>query len=260
VRALGEADRDAPADLDYDPQVLRDWAASTHARSGVNCRACHRDVVNAARWVPKPSPAVCDRCHADEGRGFRAGRHGMRVARELTAMQPAMARVPMHADAAARALGCDSCHGSHRFDAARAGVDACVKCHDDEHSKAYRASPHFRALLKERSGDAPRGSGVSCATCHLFRERAKVEGVPRTRVQHNQNLNLRPNEKMIRGVCMNCHGLEFSLDALADPALLRNNFSGRPTRHIDSVQMAVKRIKERPNDDKRKRDRRESAN
>ena len=37
----------------------------------------------------------------------------------------------------------------------------------------------------------------------------------RTLVQHNQNDGLQPNEKMIRPVCMSCHGLGFSIDALA---------------------------------------------
>jgi hypothetical protein len=43
---------------------------------------------------------------------------------------------------------------------------------------------------------------------------------------------------MIRPVCMNCHGLGFSIDALADPALINNNFSGQPSIHIESMDMA----------------------
>jgi hypothetical protein len=60
-------------------------------------------------------------------------------------------------------------------------------------------------------------------------------------VQHNQNDNLRPNEKMIRSVCMNCHGLKFSIDALADPELVKRNFIGLPSRHIQSIDMAEAR-------------------
>jgi hypothetical protein len=57
-------------------------------------------------------------------------------------------------------------------------------------------------------------------------------------VQHNQNDNLRPNEKMVRSVCANCHGLEFSLDALADRALIDRCFDGPPSLHLDSARMA----------------------
>ena len=63
----------------------------------------------------------------------------------------------------------------------------------------------------------------------------------RVRVQHNQNWNLRPNEKMIRDVCLNCHGLGFSIDSLADRNLIELNFRGRPSRHIESIEMAAKK-------------------
>ena len=64
------------------------------------------------------------------------------------------------------------------------------------------------------------------------------------RVQHNQNANLRPNEKMIRSVCLNCHGLEFTLDALADAALVRTNFNGRPQHSVGSLDLVARRLGE----------------
>jgi len=73
----------------------------------------------------------------------------------------------------------------------------------------------------------------------------KEQDVERTLVQHNQNDNLRPNEKMIRSVCMSCHGLKFSIDALADTRLLKNNFSGKPAIHIKSVDWALNRIQQK---------------
>ena len=61
---------------------------------------------------------------------------------------------------------------------------------------------------------------------------------------HNQNDTLYPNEKMIRPVCIECHGLGFAIDALADPALITNNFSGQPDRHIESIDWAVNRVEQ----------------
>jgi len=61
---------------------------------------------------------------------------------------------------------------------------------------------------------------------------------------HNQNAYLRPNEKMIRPVCMSCHGVAFSIDALADPKLVESNFNGRPEVHIESIDWALRRVKE----------------
>jgi hypothetical protein len=60
----------------------------------------------------------------------------------------------------------------------------------------------------------------------------------RTHTEHNQNATLRPNEKMLRPVCLNCHGLPFALDALADPALIERNFRGQPAQHVRSIEMA----------------------
>jgi formate-dependent nitrite reductase cytochrome c552 subunit len=113
-----------------------------------------------------------------------------------------------------------------------------VSCHKDDHTLAYKKSKHFELVQQELEGLITRGSGVTCATCHLPRVRQKHNGSERTVVQHNQNRNLRPNEKMIREVCMNCHGLGFSIDALADLKLIATNFQGKPSQHIESIQMA----------------------
>ena len=63
-------------------------------------------------------------------------------------------------------------------------------------------------------------------------------------MKHNQNDNLRPNEKMIRPVCMTCHGLGYSMDALADAKLTMDNFSGKPGAHVQSLDMVARRLKE----------------
>jgi hypothetical protein len=164
----------------------------------------------------------------------------MRLAQGLSPMRPDWARLPMTDGSGHRELNCSSCHGAHRYETRHAASEACLSCHADSHSRAYKNSPHFRLWQAELSGEAPSGSGVSCATCHLPREVHAVNGVDHVRVQHNQNANLRPNEKMIRTVCLSCHGLEFSLDALADRGLIENNFANAPSRHVDSIDMALR--------------------
>jgi Cytochrome c3 len=242
---------DAPADLMKSPGVVGDWLATAHARSGVNCSGCHKggsgpEAGGAAAWVKRPDHKACVACHDTEAKGFLAGKHGMRLAEGFTAMTPGRARRPMHAKARGEALNCVSCHGAHRFDTRRAAVEACVGCHDDRHTAAYEHSPHYALWKKELAGEAPPGSGVSCASCHLPRveHRAPDSGVKRMLVQHNQSDNLRPSEKMIRPVCMSCHGLGFSIDALADTALVANNFKGRPGVHVKSLDMVGERMKE----------------
>jgi hypothetical protein len=63
-------------------------------------------------------------------------------------------------------------------------------------------------------------------------------------VDHDQNANLRPRDKMLRTVCLSCHGLGFSIDALADGDLVDRSFNGRPSVHVPSLDMAERRAGE----------------
>ena len=236
--------QDAPAAVKTDSKVLHDWTMTAHAKAGVNCKDCHaveEETTHAKQWSDRLNHTACARCHSDEVAGFLDGKHGMRLAQGLTPMTPGMARLPMKSDATHRELGCTSCHGAHQFETRKASVDSCLGCHDDAHSLSYTRSKHFQLWQNELNGDAPVNSGVSCATCHLPREVQGSGDTAHTSVQHNQNLNLRPNEKMIRTVCLNCHGLAFSIDALADAALVRTNFIGQPSLHVESIDMALRR-------------------
>ena len=163
---------------------------------------------------------------------------GVRAGRGLPPMSPDLARASMQDTAHGRLLGCNACHGAHDFDARGSAVDACLGCHADAHSQAYATSRHAALYRDELLGSAPRGSGVSCATCHLPRQ--ELEDGRRVTV-HDQNDNLRPSEKMLRGVCNECHGLGFSIDALADQELVLRNFNGKPRTHVESVDMAKSR-------------------
>ena len=232
--AARASDRPAP-----DPSVARDWLETAHARSGVQCADCH--AASGQPWSDTLDHTACTGCHEAETTGFLAGKHGMRLPHGLGPMTPALARLPMQREAAHRELGCTSCHAAHRFDTAEAAVDACLGCHADEHSRAYRQSPHAMLWTRERAGSAGPGAGVSCAGCHMPRELADADARPGVSVQHNQNDALRPNEKMIRPVCQHCHGLGFALDALADADLVRRNFSHPPARHVESIDMALRR-------------------
>lgn len=248
--ALGRTQADAPPGVTVTDQTLTAWQETAHARAGVNCTDCHGGSPIAARgtpgtkgearaWTDHPGPEACRRCHGEEVAGFERGKHGMRLAVGLSPMTPAKARLPMRADAAHRALGCTTCHGAHRFDTRHAAVEACLGCHADRHSLAYRSSPHYQLWTLEQSGAYWRGSGVSCATCHMPRVRHDASAHPGVMVEHDQNDDLRPAEAMVRPVCLSCHGLAYSIDALADRALVESNFQGRvvPGQAAKSAEM-----------------------
>ena len=112
-------------------------------------------------------------------------------------------------------------------------------CHSDQHTLAYKSSLHYELWLAEVEGSAEPGSGVSCATCHMPRVSMDVDDYnSRTVVDHNQSASLAPNSKMLRPACLECHGLAFSIDALADQQLIDSNFKGSSTVSVESMSMA----------------------
>jgi hypothetical protein len=248
VQALGAQDADAPdSTMESGATILDQWHRTSHAASGVNCSDCHYVSKTDRSWTDKPGTGVCNDCHKKEIEGFLSGKHGMRLKQDLSAMFPGMARLPMKTDSHMKELGCNSCHSPHEYDTTRAAYEQCLSCHNDEHSLAYEGSPHHALWLQEISGSIDPGKGVSCATCHMPRESVTDQGVERTLVQHNQNANLRPNEKMIRDVCMNCHGIDFTINSLADIDLIRKNFSGPSSIKVQSTEWVKKRVLERSN-------------
>ena len=234
TQPLAAKNQDAPETVKPDAAIVSAWAASAHAKARVNCSDCHLD--NDHHWHNEVRRESCQRCHDQEATGFLAGRHGMRLSLDLEPMSPAEARQPMQPDSAHRDLTCNSCHSAHDYSTATAAVDSCLECHSDKHSLAYKDSLHYELWQAEMKGQAQPGTGVSCATCHLPRVASTDD--TSVRVVHNQNDNLRPNEKMIRSVCANCHGLQFTLDALAEADLVKMNFSGSPEHSIESINMA----------------------
>ncbi|MQQ09859.1 ammonia-forming cytochrome c nitrite reductase subunit c552 [Epibacterium sp. SM1979] len=262
-----------------DQEVEAHWAASAHALADVTCASCHAPKAKTeeevtALWDDHPAEKVCASCHKGEAKTFALGRHGMRRHPEVSNPRPAKkmlkrlgwsdpsdgaiefleayltdptpaplmstaeARVPLVPEAHGEELTCSTCHDPHQQDLQYAAVGACLSCHADEHSQNFTQSPHFALWQGELAGDLPAGSGVTCATCHM--PKTEKRGVITT--NHNQNDTLRPNEKMIRPTCLECHSLEFAIDALADPELVTSNFTGKPHRHIDSLDWAVKRV------------------
>ena len=251
AKAAAQTNDQAPAAhamMSTHPDITAHWSESAHAQSQVGCASCHESSGN--EWQEKPGIEACASCHTDEVTGFVGGKHGMRLSDKLPVklepMSPKMARLEFDDQASQALLTCNSCHDVHKPQLQKAAVESCLGCHADQHSLAYQGSAHQRLWQAEIDGHGPEGSGVSCASCHMPSEEHKSfvnreDKIKKVSIQHNQNATLRPNEKMIRPVCMQCHSLEFSIDALADEALILNNFNGKPSKHIESVDWALKR-------------------
>ena len=242
--ALKIEDANAPPAFE-NTAIAQQWHQDSHAKAGINCNDCHQNT-NSNEWIEKPNQDQCANCHAHESRSFTQGKHGMRLSEalshSLSAVSPKDSQLPFKTQALHAAQGCNACHSAHDFNTKKAAVSACLECHNDEHSNNFLTSAHGK--LWQQSQNLESFQSVSCASCHMPREYVKSNGKDVLIVQHNQNNNLKPNEKMIRPVCMKCHGLEFAINALADEALIKNNFSGKPTTYIPSIDWALKREKQ----------------
>jgi len=227
---LTASQANAPADKMTNQEHIDEWDASAHARAGVNCMDCHEDSTNApgVAWIEFPTEKTCAKCHDTETDDFYKGKHGMRLKEGLSAMTPEFARIPMHVDAAHSALSCSSCHSDHNYDREFASYQACIQCHNDEHTQNYEKSKHFKTWKSEVAHKSPTGSGVSCATCHM----PSVDRDGHWIVNHNQNANLTPNG-------LQCHGAEFAMSALADESVILGNFSKKPEKRHPGVLWAA---------------------
>lgn len=252
LQRVGLQEQSLPSHVDAAGPEVSDWLMSKHRDAGVGCDACHSvptEEGGVAQWVDRPTHTVCASCHAGEVSGFLLGKHGMRLdvaslGQALDPMRPGLARLPMKSSAASKDLSCQSCHAAHTYETQPAVVESCLTCHDDDHSLAYESSSHYALWRRELAGELPPGEGVTCASCHMPRiEKDYYWGTfVHNEVQHNQSSTLLPNEKMLRTVCMTCHGLEFAIDALADRELIKRNFSGSPTVHVQSMDLVRARM------------------
>lgn len=225
---------DAPDAWLGDVDAVGEWQASRHAREGVNCSGCHVADTGGGTWSETVPLAVCEGCHEAQVAGFGRARHGMRIAAGLTPMRVRDARLPMRPEAMGRSMDCHACHGAHAYDTRLAAAGACIDCHAGRHVESWADSPHGELWRAEIRGEAPPGSGVSCATCHMPRVEDSASGrvVPR----HDSNANLRPNQLMVTSVCTHCHGVRFSLNALADPEQVDAGFRVPPVVRDHSIR------------------------
>ncbi|MEM8638019.1 MAG: cytochrome c3 family protein [Cyanobacteria bacterium P01_G01_bin.54] len=215
-------------------EVTQQWQGSLHAVSEVNCSSCHQDK-ETKDLISKPTYESCQTCHESETETFLLGKHGIRLQEGLSPLTPAMARIPMHPDARDTVMNCNTCHDVHAVNTHTAAVDACTTCHDDAHTRNYPNSPH--ADLFANAGELPRPdtASVTCATCHLPRQTLGETDV--VFVNHNNTYTLLPRDRMVKDVCMNCHGLEHSYNSIFDDALVEANFDHPPSQKLESFDL-----------------------
>lgn len=224
-----------PAELTMRREIQAAWEKSLHAKRDVNCLDCHKGEKEA--FVLSPAEKTCARCHGFEVETFHQGKHGVKASLKLSPLTPAEARVPMKSRKPEdRKLTCSTCHDPHSVDTQKAAVEACLGCHNDPHSKSFFRSKHF-ALFAADQGPRPGPRAVTCATCHLPKVKVQAKGGTRVAVNHNNTFTLQPRDRMVKEVCLSCHGLEFAMTSIFDDRLILNNFQGGPERKHETLKM-----------------------
>jgi len=219
------------------------WQESLHARNQVNCSSCHQPSAAQPLQV-HPDHESCRSCHQQAVETFLLGKHGVRLLEGQSPLTPAMAQLPMKATAQERQMTCGSCHDVHSVNTVAAAVDACLSCHNDAHSLNYEHSKHAQLFAAERQLPRPSGTAVSCASCHLPRHQLEVGETPITQVNHNNTYTLLPRDRMVKEVCMACHGLEYSYNSIFDDDLVEANFDQPPHLSLETFDL-VRSLEER---------------
>ncbi|NER82453.1 MAG: hypothetical protein F6K42_23395 [Leptolyngbya sp. SIO1D8] len=212
------------------------WQSSVHALNQVNCSSCHQDSATKA-FVVHPGQESCQSCHGQAVDTFLLGKHGIRLLEGITPLMPEMARLPMKAAARDIPMTCGSCHDVHSVNTVQAAVDSCLTCHNDTHSLNYENSRHAQLFATDRSLPRPSGSSVSCATCHMPRHEVKAGEGSVTLVNHNNTYTLLPRDRMVKEVCMNCHGVEYSYNSIFDDDLVEANFDKLPNLSLETFDL-----------------------
>lgn len=217
-------------------QATQLWQTSAHAFNAVNCSSCH-EAEETQAFVAQPGVESCQSCHQQSVETFFLGKHGVRTWEGESPLTPAMARLPMQPDAMQLTMTCNTCHDVHSVNTQQAAVDSCLTCHSDTHSVNYGKSYHAELFAADHNLPRPSASAVSCATCHLPRHRSGGGEDAVTLVNHNNTYTLLPRDRMVKDVCMNCHGMEFSYNSIFDDELVEHNFDRPPTLSLETFDL-----------------------
>lgn len=223
---------------DQDVQEISDrWQSSAHAFNGINCTSCHQDR-ESKTLVYHPGYESCQSCHDKSVKTFLLGKHGIRLLENLSPLTPHMAQIPMQPSADDRIMNCNTCHDVHSVNTVPASVDSCLTCHNDSHSLNYNKSPHGQLFAESRAGLArPTSQSITCATCHLPRQILEPGSEPKIGVNHNNTFTLLPRDRMVKEVCMNCHGMEYSFNNIFDDEVVESNFSYPSRQDLQTLKM-----------------------
>lgn len=225
---------------DSSPEALQQinqlWQQSAHALSGINCSSCHVDQQTEA-LVVNPTQESCRSCHEQAVDTFLLGKHGIRLQEGQSPLTPAIARLPMQDAARDWQMTCSTCHDVHSVNTVQASVDSCLGCHSDTHSLNYGNSRHAQLFAAEEGLSRPSASSVTCATCHLPRHTVGSGSEAHVVVNHNNTYTLKPRDRMVKDVCMACHGMEYSYNSIFDDELVETNFDRPPQLNLQTLDM-----------------------
>ena len=197
-----------------------------------------------ARRPPSPKASTACAC----ARGFcrpMTAPFGLFRATALSPMTPAQRALPMKAEAARQ-------DARLQYLPFRAQIRPCCR-----EGRGLRRLPRRRAhqglfrLAALRPAQAGAAGELPRRQRRVLRDlpHAGVETARRRRregdLRHPQSERQSAPEREdgAQRSAANCHGLQFTLDALADPALVGEQFQRRPAVHIESIEWAERRAK-----------------
>ena len=169
------------------PGLVADWKRSSMSTKGLQCNTCHGDAhtkSDDSALAERPSIATCEKCHKNQAKQFREGKHALcekalttgNMAKKMGKKAPDIVEkscAVCHLTMGENGGQCDACHTRHRFSPKEAKTpEACLPCHVDNH-------PQYESYYNSKHGAIYRAEGLTgrsptCATCHMNKGNHKV--------------------------------------------------------------------------------------
>ena len=164
------------------PGAVEQWRSSAHAKSDVDCYACHQAMANdpatfdhyGQRIAVIVTPNYCARCHKPEFEQFEKSHHA-RAAQFIGSLDNMLGEVIEGGPAAVN--GCRQCHGSEvkytgngKFDADTWPNSGIGRVNPDG-SKGTCAACHGRHAFSSAQARQPE----NCGKCHMGPDHPQIE-------------------------------------------------------------------------------------
>jgi hypothetical protein len=173
------------------PGIVQQHLEGKMGKGGLDCSACHGSDHNSmdnAKMAKMPTPETCEKCHPDQKKQFKEGKHDLAWI--------AASAMPMwaHQPKAVVGEGYKGCAGCHKI-----GVKPDAEKAEFRYGNAQCDSCHTRHSFNKSEAQDPR----ACQTCHMGFDHPQWEMWSTSK--HGTIWQIEGNDSKRAPTCQTCH-------------------------------------------------------